>query len=139
MTIQPFHLAFPVYDIQSTRKFYENILSCRIGRESERWIDFDLYGHQITAHLTESRESTPMCNSVDNKSVPSRHFGVILGWSQWDQLVSRLHTHQVEFYIAPYTRFEGEIGEQRTFFIQDPSQNFLEFKCFRDPGIVFQS
>ena len=139
MNVPLFHLAFPVHDIASTRKFYEEVLECVIGRQDERWIDFNFFGHQISAHLADEQQATPMCNQVDSQAVPARHFGVILEWNDWDQLVARLRRFEVPFYIAPYTRFEGEVGEQRTFFIQDPSDNFLEFKCFRDPGIVFKS
>ena len=139
MNTPPFHLAFPVINIPSTRKFYTNVLGCDIGRESEHWIDFDFFGHQITAHLVEADEKGENCNLVDNKAVPARHFGVILPWNDWDQLVARVSTHEMAFYIEPYTRFKEQIGEQRTFFIQDPSQNFLEFKCFRDPNYIFKA
>ena len=139
MTHPPFHLAFPVCEIEATRTFYSEVLECVVGRESERWIDFNFFGHQITAHVGEGNETAPTRNRVDNKAVPARHFGVILEWDDWDRLVSRLRRFEVPFYIAPYTRFEGEVGEQRTFFVQDPSQNFLEFKCFRDPEFVFRS
>ena len=139
MSMPPFHLAFPVKDIASTRTFYEEVLNCIVGRQGDRWIDFDFFGHQISAHLTDQQQPAPLCNQVDNKAVPARHFGVILDCDDWDKLVARVHKHQVAFYIAPYTRFAGEVGEQRTFFIQDPSENFLEFKCFRDPKFVFRS
>ena len=139
MSAHLFHLAFPVQDIASTRAFYEGILNCVVGRQSERWIDFNFFGHQISAHLSDHTETPPMCNQVDDEAVPSRHFGVILDCSEWNQLVVRLQEHEQPFYIAPYTRFEGKAGEQRTFFIQDPSQNFLEFKCFSNPGIIFQA
>ena len=138
MSMPPFHLAFPVKDIASTRTFYEEVLNCIVGRQGDRWIDFDFFGHQISAHLTDQQQPAPLCNQVDNKAVPARHFGVILDCDDWDKLVARVHKHQVAFYIAPYTRFAGEVGEQRTFFIQDPSENFLEFKCFRDPKFVFR-
>ena len=139
MSMPPFHLAFPVKDIASTRTFYEEVLNCIVGRQGERWIDFNFFGHQVSAHLTDVEQLTPMCNQVDNQAVPARHFGVILDWDDWDKLVARLSKYQVPFTIAPYTRFEGEVGEQRTFFIQDPGGNFLEFKSFRSPDIVFQS
>ena len=134
----PFHLAFPVRDIASTRYFYETILECEIGREAERWIDFDFFGHQLSAHVTEYLDRQEAVNQVDQHAVPARHFGCVLAWLDWDELVQRCKQHQIAFYIAPYTRFEGEVGEQRTFFIQDPSDNFLEFKCFRDGQQLFK-
>lgn len=133
----PFHLAFPVRDIASTRYFYESILECEIGREAERWIDFDFFGHQLSAHVTEYQHRQEDVNQVDQHAIPARHFGCVLAWSDWDKLVQRCEQYQIAFYIQPYTRFEGDIGEQRTFFIQDPSDNFLEFKCFKDGQQLF--
>ena len=137
--LRPFHLAFPVTNIRATREFYRGVLQCKVGRESERWIDFNFFGHQITAHLDETAVDSPGLNPVDNKSIPARHFGAILSWKEWDRLVKRLTKLGIRFYIEPYTRFVGEIGEQRTFFIQDPSENYLEFKSFRNPDTLFKS
>ncbi len=139
MQLPRFHLAFPVNDIAVTRDFYINILRCSVGRESERWIDFDFFGHQITAHLDETETDQFGQNQVDDHSIPSRHFGAILEWNDWDQLRERLKKLEIKFYIKPYTRFVGEIGEQRTFFVQDPCKNYLEFKCFKHPDRIFQS
>ena len=137
MTLAPFHLAFPVYDIDATRRFYAEVLGCDIGRQAERWIDFDFFGHQLSAHLT-TRESQPLVsNEDDRQAVPARHFGVVLPPLQWDQLVARLTQQAIDFYIEPYTRFAGQVGEQRTFFIKDPSDNYLEFKSFPDQTAIF--
>ena len=138
MTAPPFHLAFPVANLAAVREFYCSVLKCEIGRESKQWIDFNFYGHQITAHLDEADESVFGRNQVDNKAVPARHFGVILDWNDWDKLLLHIKSHEIVFYIEPYTRFAGEAGEQRTFFIQDPSNNFIEFKCFRDKAQIFE-
>ncbi len=81
----------------------------------------------------------PSRNQVDNKAIPARRFGVILDWNDWDELLVRIKSYDVAFYIEPYTRFSGEVGEQRTFFIQDPSENFLEFKCFKDKTYIFKA
>ena len=134
----PFHLAFPVSNLESIREFYVSVLQCSIGRESDRWIDFNFFGHQITAHLEETTSNACSVNRVDGHSVPARHFGVILQWDEWDRLVDRVNSKKIQFYIDPYTRFEKQPGEQRTFFIQDPSKNFLEFKCFRNQEIIFE-
>lgn len=134
----PFHLAFPVNEIATTRHFYVDTLQCEIGRQSERWIDFNFFGHQITAHVDESLTDEAIRNQVDNKAIPARHFGAILPWQDWDNLVLRLNELKIAYYIEPYTRFVGEMGEQRTFFIQDPSGNYLEFKCFRNPNMIFE-
>ena len=138
-SIPPFHLAFPVTNLEAIRDFYTQVLKCRIGRESERWIDFNFFGHQITAHLDESSDNKIACNEVDTKAIPARHFGVILSWRDWDELLESIESHAIAFYVSPYIRFEGEVGEQRTFFIQDPCDNYLEFKCFKDPSFIFKS
>ena len=138
-SIRPFHVAFPVSDLQETRKFYENILNCKIGRTDEKWIDFDLFGHQITAHLKPEETRKPTGNQVDGKEVPVLHWGVILEWDQWHQLADRLKAHQIEFIIEPYIRFQGQPGEQATLFFLDPSGNALEFKSFRDDASIFKT
>ena len=139
MTTPPFHLAFPVTNLELIREFYTEVLQCQIGRESQRWIDFNFFGHQITAHLDETCSDDIGRNLVDEKAIPARHFGVILPWLAWDELVERIKAYKISFYVEPYTRFAGEVGEQRTFFIQDPSENYLEFKCFKHQSTIFQS
>lgn len=132
-----FHLAFPVNDIEATRRFFVELLECTVGREAERWIDLDFCGHQISAHLVDDSDATT-ANAVDGKEVPVRHFGLILEWGQWERLAERLRTAQVEFLIEPYVRFKGEAGEQGTFFVKDPSGNALEFKTFRNEQDIFR-
>jgi len=139
MSIVPFHLAFPVVDLDSTRTFYGDLLGCPVGRESERWIDFDFFGHQISAHVKPEALNPAPTNDVDGDAVPVRHFGAVLGWDDWHALVERLRTHGVSFLIEPHIRFEGQTGEQATFFLVDPSQNALEFKSFRDPTNLFEN
>jgi len=133
----PFHLAFPVIDLERARVFYADTVGCRVGREDARWIDFDFFGHQITAHLTESMPAVPT-NPVDGKDVPVLHFGAILEWDAWHRLAERLRESDAEFLIEPYIRFEGKPGEQATLFVRDPSGNGLEFKAFKTPEAVFQ-
>lgn len=132
-----FHLAFPVSDIAATRQFYHEVLLCPIGRESERWIDFNFYGHQISAHLSDDASVTAT-NPVDGEAVPVRHFGAILDMPAWRNLVERLEKHGVEFLIPPQIRFAGQTGEQATLFIRDPSGNALEFKGFVDQELIFK-
>jgi len=132
-----FHLAFPVVDLAVTRRFYIDLLECRVGRESDQWIDFEFFGHQITAHLSPEEARLVSANSVDGDNVPVRHFGVILEWQEWQQLAERLMRDQTPFVIAPHIRFQGQVGEQATLFIRDPSGNALEFKSFKDMTRVF--
>jgi hypothetical protein len=139
MSFPRFHLAFPVKDLESTRHFYVDLLGCTVGRESTSWIDFDFFGHQITAHLSPQEARTVAVNPVDGDDVPVRHFGVILEWDAWRALAERLTHRAVPFVIPPHIRFKGEPGEQATMFITDPSGNALEFKSFQDPRRVFAS
>jgi len=133
----PFHLAIPVTDLGPTREFYSGLLGCAIGREAERWIDFDFFGHQLSAHLADRAMGEIGASSVDGKRVPVPHFGLILGWEDWERLADRLERAKIDFVIAPYIRFRGEPGEQATMFFRDPSGNFLEVKAFREAASVF--
>ena len=137
MSSPPFHLAFPVRDVESTRAFYAGVLGCPVGRSSERWIDFDFFGHQLSAHVAD--EDVLATNEVDGDDVPVRHFGVVLSMERWRTLAERLRAAGVEFLIEPKIRFAGEVGEQATLFLRDPSGNALEFKAFADPTRLFQS
>ena len=134
--MRPFHLAFPVYNLEKTREFYTKILDCNEGRSSDRWIDFDMYGHQVVAHLVDAVVSVET-NSVDGSDVPSSHFGVILEMEQWLQLSKNLTSLGVKFIIEPHIRFKGESGEQATMFFLDPCGNALEFKAFNDDKQIF--
>ena len=138
MTQRPaFHLAFPINDLEETRTFYTSLLGCKVGREAEKWIDFDFYGHQISAHVKPEETGLAAGNTVDGQTVPTRHFGLILDWETWHALADRLRANKTPFIIEPYIRFEGEVGEQGTLFITDPSGNALEFKTFRDMDQIF--
>lgn len=135
--INPFHLAFPIKDIEETKRFYKNILGCEIGRESDAWVDFNFFGHQVSAHLKPDELTNTKKNKVDGKSVPVRHFGVVLDWEDWHSLSKKLKALKIKFIIDPYIRFEGEVGEQATMFFLDPSGNALEFKSFKDSNQLF--
>jgi extradiol dioxygenase family protein len=135
--LRPFHLAFPVDDLEATRRFYVDVLGCHPGRTSDRWIDFDFFGHQITAHLVTAGGESTAHNAVDGDRVPVRHFGVILTRGDWDALAARLRDIGTDFLIEPRIRFRGEPGEQATLFLLDPSGNALEFKSFADDAGIF--
>ncbi len=132
----PFHLAFPVNDIEATRAFYIDVLGCTVGREAKRWIDFNFFGHQISAHLVDDMDNVTT-NPVDGETIPSRHFGLVLEWDAWHEFTERLNRKGVNYLIKPTTRFKGEVGEQVTLFILDPSGNALEFKSFKNPLQLF--
>ncbi len=134
----PFHLAFPVHDLALARSFYRDVLGCSEGRSSDAWIDFNLFGHQIVAHLDPKAScGDQVANPVDGHDVPVPHFGVVLEWETWHEWADRLRSLNVEFVIEPYVRFAGQVGEQATMFFRDPSGNALEFKAFRDPEQLF--
>jgi hypothetical protein len=133
----PFHLAFPVHDLEQARDFYGGLLGCAEGRSSNQWVDFDFYGHQIVAHLSPEELGKARANVVDGHDVPVRHFGVILEWEEWHRLADRLRSKAVRFIIEPGIRFQGQVGEQATMFFLDPSGNALEFKAFRREGQIF--
>ena len=134
----PFHLAFPVRDLAETRRFYQDVLGCEIGRSSETWVDFSLFGHQMSAHLRPQASEAGRDGKVDGVAVPIPHFGVVLLMDAWEDLVRRLEAHpDVDWVEKPMVRFKGEPGEQATLFIRDPSGNALEFKGFGSLDQVF--
>jgi extradiol dioxygenase family protein len=137
MVTHPFHLAFPVDDLQAARQFYGGLLGCPEGRSSDEWIDFNLYGHQVVAHLAPEETGLAKTNGVDGDQVPCRHFGVVLSMQEWDKLADRLKAAGTKFIIEPHIRFKGEVGEQATMFFLDPCGNALEFKAFEHPESLF--
>lgn len=139
MSVAPFHLAIPVYDLAAARHFYGEIFGCEEGRSSEQWVDFDFFGHQLVIHehpKTAGQEHAHT-NPVDGHDVPVPHFGVVLAWDDWEALAKRLTERNTAFVIEPYIRFKGQVGEQATMFLLDPCQNALEFKAFKDIGQLF--
>lgn len=136
--LSPFHLAFPVHDLDAARRFYGEVLGCAEGRSSDHWIDFDFFGHQIVAHLSEKAEAAkPISNAVDGHEVPVPHFGVVLSMDEWQAMADRLTAMNFEFVIDPYIRFKGQPGEQGTLFFRDPSGNAIEMKGFADRSSLF--
>ena len=137
--LSPFHLAIPVSDLQTSLIFYEDMLGCGRGRESVDWVDLNFYGHQLVLHRVTTTEGPSASNPVDGEQVPVPHFGVVLPWPDFESLAEQLASRGAVFEIPPTTRFAGRLGEQRTFFLTDPSGNCLEFKAFRDPNRLFAS
>jgi len=134
---RPFHLAIPVDDLAAAQEFYGGLLQCQQGRSSNRWIDWNFFGHQLVTHLTEHPTQDTKTNPVDGHDVPVPHFGVVLTMEDWKQLASRLEAAKIDFVIKPYIRFKGEVGEQATMFFYDPSGNPIEFKAFADINQLF--
>jgi len=136
MILPPFHLAFPVDDLAAARRFYGELLGCPEGRSADHWVDFDLYGHQIVAHLAPGARKASASNAVDGEDVPVPHFGIVLPMAEWKALAGRLDG-EVDFVIPPTIRFAGQAGEQATMFFRDPAGNALEFKAMADPAKLF--
>jgi len=137
VSLRPFHLAFPVDDLAAARRFYGGLLGCAEGRTAEHWVDFNLHGHQIVAHLAPDAAPKRAANEVDGEHVPVPHFGVVLPMDEWQALAERLKAAGVEFVIEPTIRFAGEPGEQATMFLLDPAGNALEFKAMADASKLF--
>lgn len=137
-SLPPFHLAIPVHDIDAARHFYGNVLGFGQGRSAERWIDWNVEGHQVVTHQVDNHKN-PLAgtNPVDGHDVPVPHFGLVLTVPRFQQLAQQLTAAGVDFVIDPHVRFPGESGEQRTMFFLDPSGNALEFKAFADPSQLF--
>jgi len=136
--LRPFHLAFPIYDINKTKNWYLKYLGCEVGRESKKWIDFNFFGHQISGHLVNKKELKIQTNSVDKQNIPVRHFGIILEWNHWKKIKTKLIQSKINFIVKPYIRFKGKTGEQATMFIKDPNDNILEFKSFKSDTSIFK-
>ena len=141
MTLPPFHLAFPVHDLDAARNFYGALLGCAEGRSDKDWVDFDFFGHQIVAHVAPAsvaaRAAGEDRNAVDGEAVPVPHFGVVLTMDQWQALADRLTGAGLQFIIEPTVRFRDAPGEQATMFFRDPSGNALEMKAFADDAMLF--
>jgi hypothetical protein len=137
MSISPFHLAFPVDDLAAARRFYGELLGCPEGRSADHWVDFDLHGHQIVAHLAPDAVRRGATNPVDGEDVPVPHFGLVLQMDEWKALAAKLESAGTKFVIPPTVRFAGELGEQATMFLLDPAGNALEFKAMANPANLF--
>lgn len=139
MSLRPFHLAIPVYDVPLARAFYRDVFQLEEGRSCDQWVDFNFFGHQLVIHEHPKTASQQLANTndVDGHHVPVPHFGVVLEWEQWEALASQLKHANTEFVIEPYVRFKGQVGEQATMFFFDPCGNALEFKAFKDLGQLF--
>ena len=133
-----FHLAFPVSDLEATRSFYVDVLGCKVGRCTESWMDLNFFGFQITAHLV-ANDRELSTNVVEGHDIPVPHFGLVMDWEDWHLAVDHMTYIGVSFRVEPHVRFKGKVGEQATFFLEDPSGNCLEFKAFKEPGDVFDT
>lgn len=132
-----FHYAFKVKDLESTRHFYVDILGCREGRSTETWVDFDFFGHQLSAHVGKMDEKLDYCGLVDGVKVPIPHFGCVLDATTFVAVQQNLEQAQIQFVVKPQSRYSGQASEQMTMFVLDFSGNPLEFKSFKQVDQIF--
>lgn len=135
--MRPFHYAFKVKDIASTRAFYIEVLGCSEGRSTETWIDFDFFGHQLSAHISNDIPPLDFCGKVDSVNVPIPHFGCILSVEEFETTQVKLEQNKISFIVKPQTRYKGMTGEQLTMFTQDFSGNPIEFKAYKEESEIF--
>lgn len=134
-----FHIAFATADIERAKTFYGDLLGCPKGRESQAWVDFDFFGHQMSIHRVMSKVRKPRNYTNPNSHIPANHFGIVLSWKDWHVMEEKLRNARLNFLIDPHLAFPGEVGEQKSMFIQDPDGNAIEFKAFEDKGKIFAS
>lgn len=126
-----FHLAFPVGDIPQTKAFYVDGLGCELGRATAHSAILNLYGHQLVAHVTQE----PL---TSQRGIYPRHFGLVFtAEADWEVLLERAQRHSLTFHQSPKQRFVGSPLEHRTFFLEDPFYNLLEFKFYSLPEAIF--
>lgn len=136
--MRPFHYAFKVKNLDDTRHFYGNILGCKEGRSTNTWVDFDFFGNQISAHLSNDFPELDFCGHVDKIEVPIPHFGTVLSMEQFAVIEKKLKELNFKFIVTPQVRYAGKTGEQSTLFILDPSGNPLEFKAYKDESEIYK-
>lgn len=134
----PFHYAFKVKDLNTTRNFYCNILGCKEGRSTATWIDFDFFGHQLSAHISNDIKELDYCGLVDGIAVPIPHFGCVLSGTDFEKVKNKLILHHIEFIVKPQLRYSGKAEAQNTMFVLDFSGNPIEFKCLVDKRALFK-
>lgn len=133
MALTLFHLAFPVTNIAQTKAYYVDGLGCIPGRENPQALILNLYGHQLVAHVTKE-------SLLPQRTIYPRHFGLIFVQEHdWEELLEKAQKQQLIFRESPKYRFVGSPLEHRTFFLEDPFYNLMEFKYYRHPEAIFGS
>jgi extradiol dioxygenase family protein len=134
--LRAFHYSFLVRDLDEARRFYVDVVGCREGRSAATWIDFELFGNQLSCHRGMPNPPA-FTGRVDDIAVPMPHFGVIVTFAEYESLAARVTEANIPFVVTPRIRYAGEVGEQGTCFFLDPSGNAIEIKAFRRPDEVF--
>lgn len=126
-----FHLAIPINNIEQAKQFYIEGLGCTVGRENQQAMILNFFGHQLVTHMT----TTPL---TPQQGIYPRHFGMIFDTlEQWETCLKRAENHSLKFYQSPKLRFPKKLTEHRTFFLEDPFYNLLEFKFYQHSSAIF--
>lgn len=126
-----FHLAIPITNVIAAKQFYCEELGAQAGRETAHALILDFFGHQVVAHTTDHA-------LAPQDGIYPRHFGIVFPRkADWQALCDRISIQAIPFYIAPKLRFEGQVTEHISFFIEDPFYNLLEFKYYSHPEAIF--
>jgi hypothetical protein len=131
-----FHLALPCTNLEETKDFYQNTIQAPIGRQTEKWVDVNLHGNQLTFTVAGDYNFDFKSYRLDEHVLPSFHFGIIVSIDEWGALYSRLLKMDLEV-TAQATFMEHKVGEHLSFFIKDPNGYMLEFKSFQKPEEIF--
>ena len=122
-----FHLSIPAHDLARSAAWYERVLACRPGRRSQVAAILDLAGHQLVLQHTPEPETR-------QAGIYPRHFGLVFAsLAAWQQLQQHVSGLGEPFAVTPKQRYGGELLEHWTFFLRDPSENWLEFKHYSHP------
>lgn len=126
-----FHLSFPVTNLTDTQRFYVEGLGCTAGRQGKGSLILNLSGHQLVAHVVKA----PL---EPQQGIYPRHFGLTFETeAEWAALLERAEKKGLRFHQGAKHRFKGDRIEHRTFFLEDPFHNLLEFKHYVYPSAVF--
>ncbi|HNU60317.1 MAG TPA: VOC family protein [Aquaticitalea sp.] len=136
--VTQFHLALPCSSVNRTRNFYVDVLGATIGRSSVKWADVNLYGNQITFTECGPFKFESRSYSFNGDILPSFHFGVILNDEEWNAVLSRLKAKKQDI-VSEVKFLENKTGEHRSFFVKDPNDFTVEFKCFTNKEEIFKS
>ena len=132
-----FHIAFATTDLKRIKAFYGGLLGCEEGRSSDHWVDYDFFGHQLTIQQVPMVVKTASTYNPQSH-IPSDHWGIVLELADWRKMRDKCKKLGVRFFIEPQTVMKGEVGEQRSFFIEDPDGHAIEFKAFEDGASLFR-
>jgi extradiol dioxygenase family protein len=132
----PFHLSLPCKDKEKTKDFYVFTLGAKQGRSRDKWLDINLFGHQITFTETGDFNFNFKNYRLNDQILPSFHFGIIVDVDTWGKMYSRLFEKDLEI-TTEATFLENKIGEHLSFFVTDPDGYQLEFKSFKNDDEIF--